>query len=142
MIYVGYPGVGKSTLAGKQFEFIDLECSQFTRTSILWYEHYVDVAEHIDRQGFNVFLSSHRNVRNELKRRNIKFITITPSLKLKDEWIERLYYRYEHSLKSKDLAAWHRAAKEFDNDVADLLNEENVKVIEAIPYRLSDILEI
>lgn len=140
MIYVGYTGVGKSTLAGTWFHFIDLESSNFIHDND-WVIEYVNVAEHTSNQGFNVFLSAHKEVREELNARDIPFVTITPTLKLKDEWIEKLKDRFDHTGKLKDEAAYNRAKNHYAEDVKDLLKENNVIKINYTPYNLLDLIE-
>lgn len=70
MIIIGYPGIGKSTLAGKDHKFIDLESSNFKiedERSEDWYKVYCKVAEDLSRQGYIVFVSSHLAVREALR---------------------------------------------------------------------------
>lgn len=43
MIYVGYPCIGKTSIAGKN-NFIDLESSLFNNGSDNWAKTYADVA--------------------------------------------------------------------------------------------------
>ena len=76
MIIIGYQGIGKSTLAGKNkcidlesgnFWFYDLETYQKVRHND-WYIPYCNIANHLSEQGYIVFTSSHEVVRNELKK--------------------------------------------------------------------------
>ena len=69
MIVIGYQGIGKSTLAQKQFKYIDLESSALRRDGVRWhnwYEPYCLVAEWLSKQGYIVFVSSHKEVRDYL----------------------------------------------------------------------------
>ena len=91
MIIIGYPGIGKSTLAG-QNNYIDLESSNFWNKGKRpddWYIYYCNIALDLSRQGYVVFVSSHEAVRNRLKYAitDERIICIYPSLELKDEWI-------------------------------------------------------
>ena len=56
MIYVGYPCIGKSSIAGKD-NFIDLESSNFKQYNN-WFKLYVDIAEQLSNQDINVFTGS------------------------------------------------------------------------------------
>ena len=66
MIITGYQGIGKSTLARKDKNIIDLESSSFwkydkscnskTRCED-WYVYYCQVAMDLSRQGYTVFVS-------------------------------------------------------------------------------------
>ena len=62
MIYVGYQGIGKSSIAGKN-KCIDLESGNFWvdgKRDENWYIIYCNIAQHLSEQGYNVFLSSHK----------------------------------------------------------------------------------
>ena len=66
MIVIGYQGIGKSTLANKDLRFIDLESGNFWvdgKRADDWYKPYCQIAEHLSRQGYIVFTSSHEVVR-------------------------------------------------------------------------------
>ena len=69
MIVIGYQGIGKSSLAGKN-NCIDLESGNFWvdgKRSDDWYKIYCNIALHLHRQGFTVFTSSHQVVRDYFK---------------------------------------------------------------------------
>ena len=85
MIYVGYQGIGKSSISGKN-NCIDLESGNFWvdgKRIDDWYKIYVNIAEHLSNQGYKVFMSSHKVVREELNKRKIEFKVIMPSIFLK-----------------------------------------------------------
>ena len=70
MIIIGYQGIGKSTLANIDNAYIDLESSNFWHKGERydnWYIYYGKIAESLSRQNYNVFTSSHREVRDYLK---------------------------------------------------------------------------
>ena len=86
MIYVGYQGIGKSTLANKDLKYIDLESSNTFidgERPKRWEAMYVNFAVCLSKQGYNVFISSHKVVRNEMLNRNIDFVSFVPSIALK-----------------------------------------------------------
>lgn len=129
MIIIGYPGIGKSTLADHYdpsvYEdrtgvfpksVIDLESSAFTVLndelgfvdingrpcrSNNWAEVYCKVAEELSDQGHLVFVSSHREVQKLLRECIGPVGVICPSLELKKEWIKRLRNRYKCSADSE-----------------------------------------
>ena len=71
MVIVGYQGIGKSTLAKNRNGFIDLESSNFFvngERSPDWYIPYCEIALDLSKQGYDVFVSSHKVVRDELKK--------------------------------------------------------------------------
>ena len=52
MIIIGYQGIGKSTLAGKDNKFIDLESGNFWVNGERvenWYIPYCQIAEHLSK---------------------------------------------------------------------------------------------
>lgn len=142
MIYVGYQGIGKSSISGKN-NCIDLESGNFwvngERTDN-WYKIYCNIAEHLSNQGYKVFTSSHKVVREELDKRNINFKVICPSLKLKEQWINRLQERYDRTHTEKDYKALMNAKEMYKENIKDLLSEERVMIIKNIDYDLLDML--
>lgn len=120
MIIIGYPGIGKSTLARRNKDYIDLESSCFfinNKRPEDWQVIYCKVAEDLSRQGKVVFVSSHKEVVDELLTTSEKVLAIYPDPKLKDEWIKRLKDRYEFTCLEKDRKAYQRALEHFDEDI-------------------------
>lgn len=123
MIVIGYPGVGKSTLARKCSRCVDLESSAFFVEGIRpddWYVYYCSVAEDLSRQGKTVFVSSHKLVMDQLLESKENIIMIIPHFDLKDEWIEKLYDRYMMSFSEKDKKAFERARDHIDEDIVNM----------------------
>lgn len=109
MIVVGYQGIGKSTLAGRDHKYIDLESGNFwidgERTED-WYKLYCKIAEHLSEQGYIVFVSSHEVVRQYLVENSRELVALVyPSIELKDAWIDKLEKRYIKSGLKKDYKA-------------------------------------
>lgn len=150
MIFIGYPGIGKSTLAKKHF-VIDLESNSFWYKDDLgykvrdarWYEYYCNVAENLCEQGFNVFVSSHGDVCRRLRISPYPVVTIHPSLKLKEEWIGKLEERFVHTGLEKDFTAYTRACSYYDADIRCMMENAPHKHIEItdIDYDLWSLIE-
>lgn len=165
MIITGYQGIGKSTLAKEHTNIIDLESSSFwkyeedvcrnktvnkTRPDD-WYIYYCQIAQHLSSQGYIVFVSCHEQVRKWLATHNTEsFYAIYPSLKLKEQWIERLEKRYEQTKSEKDYSALIGAQKFYDSNIKQLMLESsyNSEVyfkdyyeIENIEYDLFDVIK-
>lgn len=141
MIYVGYQGVGKSSI--RYNNNIDLESSNFFTEGhrpATWVDIYVNIAESLDKQGYDVFLSSHKSVRDELHSRGIPFVAIYPSLKLKDKWIKRLNKRYESYKSDKNYKALINAMEMYEVNITDLMQEPYGIEITKIRYDLKDYL--
>lgn len=141
MIIVGYQGIGKSTLAGK-LGFIDLESGNFWVDGVRpdnWYKIYANIAMHLSDQGYRVFTSSHKVLRDELKRYTGNVIVCYPSLELKDEWIEKLKRRYDHTKLEKDFKAWKNAEQMYEENIKDLMSENKFIhcVIPSMTYNLN-----
>lgn len=146
MILIGYQGIGKSTLALKENNFIDLESSNFfykDKRIDNWYIYYCNIAAHLSKQGFNVFVSSHEVVRNRLKKYfDEPLICIVPSINLKDEWIKKLYERYTNHKSEKNYKAWMNAVDRYEDNINEIKNSgiEFIE-IENINYDLENLLE-
>lgn len=144
MIIIGYQGIGKSTLAGKD-KYIDLESGNFWHNGIRpdnWYVFYCQIAEHLSQQGYNVFVSSHEVVRNRLRKySNEQLCVVFPSVELKDKWIDKLKKRFESTKLEKDYKAWMNAEDRYAENINELKNS-GISYIEIkdINYSLKDIL--
>ena len=144
MIIIGYQGIGKSTLAGKN-KCIDLESGNFWHNDVRpddWYIFYCQIAEHLSQQGYIVFVSSHEVVRNELKRSKEKVYIICPSVGLSDKWIKKLQDRYETTKLIKDFKAWKNAEDRYIENILELMNSGlEFYSINDMDYKLSDIVK-
>ena len=143
MIYVGYQGIGKSSISGKN-NCIDLESGNFwvdDKRVDDWYKIYVNIAEHLSNQGYRVFMSSHKVVREELNSRGIEFTTICPSLTLKEQWLNKLQERFDKTRSTKDFKALKNAEEMYEENIKDLTSERNTIIITDINYDLSDYLK-
>ena len=142
MIYIGYQGIGKSSISGSNNN-IDLESGNFWVNGERiedWYKIYCNIAEHLSNQGYNVFMSSHKIVREELNKKNIKFSVICPILDLKEQWIDRLQCRYDKTKLEKDYKALMNAKTMYEENINDLLSEKCVVKITDINYDLCDLI--
>lgn len=144
MIYVGYQGIGKSTISNFYFNCIDLESGNTFingKRPENWEALYVNFALSLSKQGYNVFISSHKVVREELNKRNIEFIAIVPSLSLKEDWIDKLHKRYLDSKAEKDYKAYMNAKDCYEENIKDILNDSKDSiVIKTMHYNLTVLL--
>lgn len=150
MIFVGYQGIGKSTLAKADNRYIDLESTNFwydhgdgiLKRDDLWYLPYCNIAEDLSRQGYRVFTSSHEVVRNRLKQGNETVYGIYPQKQLKNEWIQKLYDRYLVSGLDKDYKAWKNAEDRFVENTEEISNSFMYHIeIEAMDYDLGTLID-
>ena len=141
LIVIGYPGIGKSSLAKKMDNCVDLESSYFDN-----FERYCTLAMDIADQGNIVFVSSHKRVCEYFNTvpflENVaKAIIICPRSTIKDEWIKKLEERYENSGLEKDYRALEFVRYNFESSIVNLCSRyENLPVyqINAMDYRLKD----
>lgn len=148
MIIIGYQGIGKTTLCNNPntlLKYIDLESSSFFNDDGLrpenWYVYYCNVAEHLSKQGYSVFVSSHKVVRERLAKSKEKVICVFPSQKIKDDWIKRLENRYNSSKSDKDYRAWQNALSVFDSNISDLKSDVFPCIeINTMNYDLRDLI--
>ena len=140
MIVVGYPGIGKSTLAN-QMSVIDLESSWFKRLPD-WSDFYVEMAAHLSKQHNVVMVSSHPEVIEKVILSDEKACMIYPSLKLENEWIKKVGERLLENPSQKNYRAYERAKKYFSSDIEDL-QRYNIKKceIDDINYCLKNIID-
>lgn len=87
MIICGFAGIGKTNLCNKGYtKFIDMDSSNFAKDQ---YEDYVDKAYKLSSAGFTVFISTHQEVRDILRREEIPFIVVIPDRDDKQEYLNR-----------------------------------------------------
>lgn len=143
MIVVGYQGIGKSTLAGRN-NCIDLESGNFWvdgKRADDWYKPYCQIAIHLSQQGYTVFTSSHEVVRKQLEDCSEKVIVIFPSLDLKEEWIKKLYYRWSETKLDKDFKALANAQDRYNENIVELMcGNLATYEITSMDYSLEDIV--
>lgn len=124
MIVVGYQGIGKSTLAGRDYKYIDLESGNFWvdgKRADDWYKPYCKIAEHLSAQGYIVFVSSHEVVRQYLVENSRELVALVyPSIELKDAWIDKLEKRYIKSGLEKDYKALMNAKNRYVENIQEL----------------------
>lgn len=145
MIIIGYQGIGKSTLAGKN-GCIDLESGNFwvnEKRTDDWYIPYCQIANHLSEQGYTVFVSSHEVVRKELAKSQEQVYAIIPSITLKDEWIEKLRRRYDITGLEKDYKAFANAECCYEDNIREIIKDcdGNYYLITSLEYNLSDIID-
>ena len=144
MIFIGYQGIGKSTLAGHN-RYIDLESGNFwinSKRDENWYIPYCNIAEHLSEQGYRVFTSSHEVVRNCLTTSKEDCFVVYPALHLKDEWIAKLKARYENSKLDKDYKAYMNAVDRYEDNIKEIANSGfNCIQIDSMDYNLDELIE-
>lgn len=127
MIIIGYQGIGKISLAKNNMSYIDLESSSFFYEGVrpeYWYVYYCNIAARLSRDGYNVFVSSHEVVRNELKKfyPDIFTVCVYPSISLKDKWINKLKFRYNKFPTEKNYKAWMNAVDRYEDNINEIKN--------------------
>ena len=141
MIIIGYPCIGKSSFCENFTEFIDLESSCFSKTNPLWYKDYCTVARDLESQGYNVFVSSHKEVREELApyQKSIKIVEILPTLEMRDTWVTRVSNRYINTLSAKDKAARDFIIKNYTSGIEDMMADSIEKKVFIKPENVNNL---
>lgn len=154
LIICGYPGIGKSSIAGWN-NCIDLESSYFSfRNGVPqkfseWVPQYCDLADHLMWQGYTVLISTHEKVIEYfLKKRNdvswYPAIIVCPEFKLCDDWLRRLSRRLNKydPYYSKNERAFLHVYDHFMEDIV-YLNECGLPIytITSIDYFLQDVVK-
>ena len=128
MIIIGFPGIGKSTLAYNNDKFVDLESSYFKTADVRnedWVVEYCQCAVYLSLHGFIVFISSHKVVRDYIAkmRTNELVAYVFPSKRIGEQWIKKLEERYMNSGLDKDYRAFIRARDHYDDDIRELYSD-------------------
>lgn len=148
MIIIGYQGIGKSSISCAENNCIDLESSNFWNKEGKrpddWYIYYCNIAADLSKQGFTVFVSSHKEVRDYLLNFIDKtmIVCIFPEPYLKDEWIQRLQDRYDNDPSEKNYKALMNAKDRFKENVEEMRASGHLHYgISDMDYNLLDIVE-
>lgn len=150
VVVVGYQGIGKSTTASKHVDVIDLESSNFYtngRRNADWYKAYCNIAIDLASQGYVVFTSSHKEVREYLTKTihvpsNVQIICCVPDIHLKDQWINRLWDRWRSSQLDKDFKAYANAEDRFEANVSEIKYDIDLCCeLHSLEYNLYEELE-
>lgn len=151
-IISAFPGIGKTTLVQTNKNYIDLESSDYkwldidkslsieerkgTAKTINPYfpENYIKKIIGLTDMGFNVLISSHKEVREALQAQGIEYTIILPSLDMKEEMISRYLSRgnqesFVNLLKTN-----------YEKFVEDLSIDPNEKIILKSGQYLSDLV--
>lgn len=145
MIIIGYQGIGKSTLASASWMYIDLESSLWRVDGVrsdTWYKEYCNVAEGLSKQGYIVFVSSHKEVRDRLKDSKQRVCVCYPAVELRDEWIDKLETRFFETRLDKDYRALGNAKDRYQENILELKNSGfNPIEITTMDYNLRSLIE-
>ena len=139
LIICGYPGVGKSSIAGWN-NCIDLESSWFSYDEEgnkkypddTWCVDYCNLAMRLAAQGYTVLTSAHACVINELRdhkfvldyKYKVKVVIFVPRPEMKKAWAERLVNRYLESDKDADLRAFIGGIQYWDSKIATIRHSD------------------
>ena len=144
MIYSGYSGIGKTSITKRSNKYIDLESSLFRINGFHlnnWDIVYCNIADYLSKQGYDVFISTHKEVRDRLRYCGIPFLVITPTLELKDQWVAKLKQRYEENPTQSNYLAFNTAFNLYDKLVGELLEEPNKLIIDNMDYDLETLIQ-
>lgn len=125
MIIIGYQGIGKSSVASPENKCIDLESSNFWHEGKRpddWYIYYCNIAVDLSKQGYVVFTSSHKEVRDYLLKftKETTILCMFPEVMLEDAWIQRLQKRYDADPSEKNYKALMNAKDRFAENVEEM----------------------
>jgi len=147
VIIIGYQCIGKTSAAGVQSGCIDLESSNFWHNGGRpddWYIYYCNIAVDLSKQGFTVFTSSHKEVRDYLLKYidETMIVCVYPEKWLRDLWLERLEHRYKSDPSEKNYKALANAKDRFEDNVAEMEDSGHLYYgISDMDYDLLDIVQ-
>lgn len=135
MIIIGFPGIGKSSVSNPFTGYVDLESSNFPKTEG-WEKVYCDVALDLSEQGYYVFVSSHKQVRDYLSNYQSvdDIVEVFPEVRLCDMWIRRLTKRYSDTKQDKHKRALDYVSNHYCSMVADMENDDIKRKIKLTAY--------
>lgn len=143
MIFSTYQGIGKSTLAKTNLKIIDFESSCFDKGNPNWYKDYVNTAINLHKQGYIVFIASHKVVRDYMLQQITNkedYAMIMYDMNLEAYCVDKLEKRFEDSCETygqdsqiaqKNFRAYKNACDHFEDSYAEIKEDEKngLKVI-------------
>lgn len=125
ILIAAFPGTGKSFYCSSQnSEYIsDSDSSTFDKKDFP-VNYIADTKQKILQNYSHVFISSHKEVRNELVKNNLEFILVYPNINLKQEYLDRYKSR-----KSSD-AFIQLISNNWDSWLQELKNQQNCLHVE------------
>ena len=144
MIIIGYPGIGKSTLASNNPEaYCYLSANDYKiYDNSVWMDRYCQDA--IDEEPYSdvVFVDYYDEVLDRLNETNSRVIVVAPALDLRDEWVKKLLRRYQQTFQTTHYYDYSRVEHVYDKDVQYALeNAREFYVIRNMKYKLHSILD-
>lgn len=151
-IISAFPGIGKTTLAKENHKVIDLESSNYKWLDIdnnlsieqrkgtsktlnpNFPENYIRDIISLAQEGYTVLISSHKEVRDELNKRDIHFTIVLPSLDMKKEMIDRYIKRGNQENFVTMLE------NNYETFINDLMNDPNNKIVLESGQYLKDVV--
>lgn len=147
MIIIGFPGIGKSSVT-RAYDgytnttgYIDLESSNFVKDDN-WVKEYCDLAIDLDLQGYNVFVSSHKAVREYLAGKQDIFpdiMEVFPSKEMCTEWLNRLESRYIKCKTAKNERALNYMRNNFDAAVDEMERDAIIHKVRITKENMNDL---
>ena len=152
-IISAFPGIGKTTLVQINKNYIDLESSDYKWLDIDkslsieerkgtaktinpdFPENYIKKIIELTDMRFNVLISSHKEVREALQARGIKYTIVLPSLDMKEEMINRYLSRCNQE------SFVNLLKTNYEKFVEDLSMDPNEKVVLKSGQYLSDLVK-
>ena len=147
MIIIGFPGIGKSSVT-RAYDgdtnttgYIDLESSNFVKDDN-WVKEYCNLAIDLDLQGYNVFVSSHKAVREYLAEKQYIFpdiMEVFPSKEMCTEWLNRLESRYMKCKTAKNERALNYIRNNFDTAVDEMERDAIIHKVRITKENMNDL---
>ena len=147
MIIIGFPGIGKSSVT-RAYEgdtnttgYIDLESSNFVKDDN-WVKEYCDLAIDLELQGYKVFVSSHKKVREYLAEKQDVFsdiVEVFPSKEMRTEWLKKLECRYMNCKTDKNERALSYMRNNFDGAVDEMENDAIIHKVRITKENMNDL---
>ena len=143
MIVIGYQGIGKTTICKDNPRYIDFESSALKvngERPADWFIPYCQMAIALSKQGYVVFTSSHKEVREYLKDCGEYCVSIVPVENLRKEWLEKLRQRARASGLQKDEVAYLNAQERYEENINEI--KDSAEHLVELSYMRYDLQEI
>ena len=150
LIVSGYPGVGKSYISNIETGYVDLKSTLIKENSGVrpmdWRRIYCNLAVSLADQGYDVCVSTHKEVLKELSNTNLygdlDVVVVFPVLELREEWLSKLAHRLADEPTPENWYAYINAETNYIHDVKNLTMSNFPTIqITSLDYDLKEMLD-
>lgn len=148
MVISGFPGIGKTFYSKHNYDQIDLDSTQFSKLrngerNPNFPDNYIEGLKKILHKYNIIFVSSHKETREQLQKNNISYNIICPDIEKegnKELFMKRYKTRKHHTNREQFVKLMENNFEKFTYDLLSDENADNIITIDLNEEMLTDII--